>query len=96
MKTIFTKIKSALNEKEDKLLSEIDKEFNKMFFEEELIKESEKLPDKIKKSIEKGKIIEKEWNQNDNNLSSLINDCINIENNIKEINLINIVLKKAN
>ena len=60
-----------------------------------MIKESEKLRNKIKKSIEKGKIIEKEWNQNDNNLSSLINDCINIENNIKEINLINDSIKKS-
>ena len=48
---------------------------------------------KIKKSIEKGKIIDKEWNEN--NLSSLINDCINIENNIKEMNLINNNVKKC-
>ena len=35
-----------------------------------IIKKSEKLPNKIKKSIEKGKIINKEWNEN--NLSSLL------------------------
>ena len=48
---------------------------------------------KIKESIEKGKKIDKEWNEN--NLSSLINDCINIENNIKEIYIINDNIKKC-
>ena len=94
VQTIFTKIRNVLNEKEDKLLNEIDEQFNNIYFKEDVIKESEKLPNKIKKSIEKGKIIEKEWNEN--NLSSLINDCINIENNIKEINIINDNIKKSN
>ena len=94
VQTIFTKIRKVLNEKEDKLLNEIDEQFNNIYFKEDFIKESEKLPNKIKKSIEKGKIIEKEWNEN--NLSSLINDCINIENNIKEINIINDNIKKSN
>ena len=53
------------------------------------------MPDKIKESLEKGKIIDKEWN-NDNNLNSLINDCINIENNIQYINKINDYIKKYN
>ena len=94
VQTIFTKIRNVLNEKEDKLLNDIDEQFNNIYFKEDLIKESEKLPNKIKKSIEKGKIIDKEWNEN--NLSSLINDCINIENNIKEINIINDNIKKSN
>ena len=94
IQTIFTKIRNALNEKEDKLLFDIDNEFDKKYFKEDLIKESEKLPNKIKKSINKGKIIEKEWDEN--NLSSIINDCIIIENNIKEINKINDSIKKSN
>ena len=93
VQTIFTKLRTALNEKEDKLLLEIDEEFNKTYFKEALIKESEKLPNKIKKSIEKGKIIEKEWDEN--NLSSLINDCINIENNIQEIKNIHYNIEKS-
>ena len=45
------------------------------------------MPKQIKLSLEKGKLIDKEW---DNfNLSSYINDCISIENNIKNINIIN-------
>ena len=51
-----------------------------------IIKESDKLPNKIKISLEKGKEIENNWNNN--KLSSLINECLNIENNIKDINLI--------
>ena len=61
---IFTKIRNALNEKEDKLLLDIDEYYNKTYFKEDIIKKSEKLPNKIKKSIEKGKIIFKEWNEN--------------------------------
>ena len=43
--------------------------------------------------LEKGKLIEKEDN---NNLSSFINDCIVIENNIKDIITINDNIKKCN
>ena len=43
--------------------------------------------------IDKGKIIEKEWDEN--NLISQINDCINIENSIQEINKINDNIKKS-
>ena len=38
--------------------------------------------------VEKGKLIENEWNKKNVKLSSLINDCINIENLIKDINMI--------
>ena len=41
----------------------------------------------MKFSLEKGKLIEQNWK--DNTLNSLINDCLNIENNINEINKIN-------
>ena len=58
------------------------------------MKESEKLPNKIKLSLEKGYIMDKEYN--DNNLSLFINDCINIENNIKEINNIKEKVDKCN
>ena len=45
---IFTKIRSELNNREDKLLNEIDKIYNENYFKEDIIKSSEKLPDKIK------------------------------------------------
>ena len=92
---IFTKIRNSLNEREDEILIEIDKQFNNYYsLNEDIIRENNKLPNKIKKSLEKGKKIEKEWN--DNNLNSMINDCIVIENNIKEIKIINDNLKKFN
>ena len=92
IQSIFTKIRNTLNEKEDKLLNEIDEYYDNIYFKEDIIKKSEKLPIKIKKSIEEGKIIDKEWNEK--NLSSLIYGCINIENNIKDLNKINNNIKK--
>jgi hypothetical protein len=59
-----------------------------------IIKEGEKLPNKIKISLEKGKLIDNEWNDN-SKLSSIINSCINIEDNIKNINIINENIKKC-
>ena len=91
---IFTKIRNTLNDREDELLLDIDNKFNEKYFNEELIKESEKLPNKIKMSLEKGKEIDKEWD--DNKLNILIGSCINIENNIKEINKINQNIKNCN
>ena len=79
---IFTKIRTSINEREDELLSEIDNKFNDNFGKQDIIEESIKLPIKIKKSLEKGKLSDNDWNKN-NKLSSLINDCINIEKNIK-------------
>ena len=84
---IFTKIRTELNNREDKLYEEIDKIFEKIFFNEELIKESEKLPNLIKLSLEKGKIQEDEW-KNESKLIELINHCINIENTIIKIDSI--------
>jgi hypothetical protein len=44
-------------------------------------------------SLEKGKIVNNEWD-NDNKLNYIIFNCVNIENNIKEINEINDCIKK--
>ena len=40
-----------------------------------MIKDREKLPNKIKITLEKGKNIDKEWD-NDNKLNLIINDCL--------------------
>ena len=87
IQNIFTKFRSELNDKEDKLLLEIDKEFEDKFINENIIKESEKLPNKIKENLDRGKSIDNNWKNN--KLNSAINDCINIEENIKDINKIN-------
>jgi len=84
---VFKKIRNAINDREDKLLIEVDNFFNDNYFDEDIINKGEKLPKQIKLSLEKGKLIDKEWDNN--NIYSYINDCINIENNIKIINKIN-------
>ena len=62
---------------------------------EDIINKSLKLPKKIKFALEKAKNI---FSQNIQNmkLNSLINDCINVENNAKEITNIYDVIKKCN
>ena len=68
--------------------------FNVIYCNEDLIKESEKLPNKVKLSLKRGKLIDKEWNNNE--LKLFINDCINIEKNIEDINIINNKIKNFN
>ena len=45
---IFTKIRNALNGREDELLLEIDKQYDIIYFNEQFIKDSEKIQNKIK------------------------------------------------
>ena len=92
---IFTKIRTELNEREDILLLKVDQYFDNNYFNEDIIKQSDKLPIKIKLSLERGKLIEGEWKDN-NKLNILLNDCINIENNLKDINVINESINKYN
>ena len=91
---MFTKLRSAINEREDEILQEIDNKFNDNFCSEDIIEESIKLPNKIKKYLEKGKLSDEDWNDS-NKLSSLINDCINIEKNIKNINMLDNNINKC-
>ena len=65
------------------MLIKVDQNYDNIFIKDSVINNYEKLPNKIKKSLEKGKAIEKNWNEN--NLNSMINDRINRENNIKDI-----------
>jgi len=92
---LFTKIRNELNNREDELLLEVDKVYEKMNFNDNILKESQKLPNKIKISLEKGEKLCKEMDNNIN-INSLICDCVNIENEIKNINLINENIKKYN
>ena len=89
----FTNLRNSLNNREDELLNEIDEKFNNLYGNEDVLRKGEKIPEKIKKSIEKGKLIEKE--NNNNKLISVINDCITIENSINDINKINETIDKC-
>ena len=93
IQNIFTKIRNTINNREDELLLEADKYFNNLLFNKDIIKDGEKLPNKIKESLERGKLIYKKWNNNKSNI--LLKDCLNIENKIKEINLINKKISKG-
>ena len=92
---IFTKIRNVINEREDELLLEVDNKYNN-FTKDYEINKIENIPDKIKIFLEKGKILNKEWEKKENNINSIINDCINIENNIIIINQINETIEKYN
>ena len=94
IQTVFTKLRSELNNREDQLLYEVDNKFDEIFFKEDIIKQGDKLPNKIINSLNKGKLIEQHWNEN--KLNSLINDCLNIVRNIDIINKINESVKKNN
>ena len=83
---IFTKLRNALNEREEKLLSEVDNKYNDIFCDENIIKDGEKLPEKIKISLEKAESINNEWNDT-NKLGQIVYECINIENNINQIKI---------
>ena len=96
MSKIFTKLRNAINDREDELLSDIDNKYKKLLFDEKIIKQNEKLPNQIKEFMEKGKIIEKEWKNKNNKLNILINECIDIENNINNIKIINENIEKYN
>ena len=93
---IFTKIRNVVNEREDKLLSEVDNKFDESYFKEDIIKKGEKLPNQIKIYLDKGKILDKDWDEDENKLISRINDCLNIEKNIQNIVDINDNIKKCN
>ena len=90
---IFTEIRNAVNEREDQLLLDVDNKFDEFFFKEDFIKESEKLPSKVKLSLKKGEYLDNSWNNKDK-LNSIIKDCINIEINIENIEEINTKIEK--
>ena len=94
LQKIYTKLRNIINKEEDKLLLKIDKKFDKNFFGEKFLKESSELPKRIQKILINGKSINKEWNEN--KLTYLVNECINIENNITKINDINNTINTYN
>ena len=96
IQSIFTKLRNELNEREKQLLLEVDKKIESLLIKENFMKKSDQLPIQIKNNLEKAKSIinnENAWNEN-NQLSIMINDCINIEKNIKDIYKINKNIEK--
>jgi len=92
---LFTKIRTALNEREDEIYKIIDDKFDNLYFKEDLIKQGDKLPIEIKQSLEKGKLIDNEKEENIK-LNQFINDCINIEKSIENIKDLKQNIEKCN
>ena len=95
IKANFTKIRNEINDREDKILLEVDQKYNEVYFNEEIVKKGEKLPKQVNELIKQGNMIDKEWNENEKNLSKLINDCIIVENDKKDIDNINYNIEKC-
>ena len=91
---IFTQIRNTINQREDELLLEVDNKFKKLYVDVEFINKNKDLPNKIKKLIEKEKLVNKEWKNNNIKLNSIINDCLNIENKLDRYNEIYKIIKK--
>ena len=83
----FKELKKILDERENKLLIEVDKKFDDILFKEDFIKQTEELPKKVNDLLNKGKTKDIDWNDI-NKLNLIINNCIIIENSIKNIKLI--------
>ena len=91
---IFTKIRNSLNEREDEILLEVDSIFDNTYMKENEVKEMEKIPNKIKVLLDKGKVTVEDW-EDKNKLGLLINNCVDIENNILNINKMESNIKKC-
>ena len=91
---IFTQIRNIINQREDELLLKVDNIFKNRYVDDDFINKNKNLSNKIKKSLEKGKLINNEWDNSNIKLNSIINDSLNIENIINNINEINKTIEK--
>ena len=89
IKNIFEKIRSELNNRENILSLEVDKYFEENYFNEGIVKKF----NEIKSLLENVESIDEDW-EDDDKLNKLINNCINIENNMKDINIIKAKMEK--
>ena len=68
---IFTNIRNEVNDREDKIMNELDKLFDNIYFDEGLIKKSEKITSQIKLNLEESKSLGNDW-EDKNKIISLI------------------------
>ena len=88
IQTTFTKIRNSINDREDKILSKVEELYDNIYIQENEIKTIDKYPNKIKEILILGKSEIEKWNnnKNSNELSSFVNNCINIEKLLLDIN----------
>ena len=80
IQNIFTKIRNELNEREDKLLMELDNNFNETYFNENLQKISKKLLNKLNICMEEGRKIDSQFND-EPKLNLIIFNYTNLKKN---------------
>jgi uncharacterized protein YoxC len=85
IQSIITILRNKIDEREEELLSILDLEFKKLFPSEKEMNDFEKIPTKIEKILSKKEEINQKF-KDSFLLNSYINDCINIENDLKDIN----------
>ena len=86
---IFTRIRNAINDREDEILLKVNKLFDTIYIKENEMNEIDKYPNKIKELLKQGKNEIENWNNNNKNynvLGSFLNSCINIEKSLLSIN----------
>ena len=91
---IFTKIRNAINDREDELLLKVDEIFDNTYMKENEMNEIDKYPNKIKLLLTDGKNTIDQWTKQ-TELNSLINNCIKFEKNLININNIENQLKNC-
>jgi len=94
IQNVFTKIRNEINKREDELLLVMDKKFKSFAINKDYYINIDKIPNKVKISLENGKILEKNWNEK--KLNESLYNCLNIENSIKSINELNEKAKNNN
>ena len=80
IKIEFIKLRDALDNREKTLLNEVDKKIADFFFDDDYIQKNENLAKTIEVSLEKGKLLSQ--NLEKENIITLIDNCLNVENNI--------------
>ena len=91
---IFTKLRNELNNREDKLMEEVDKKFNDTFMDDNILKQAEKIPNKIEFLLKKRKLINEDVKKT--NKKELILESLNVENNIISIKKLKNKMKNFN
>ena len=88
---VFTKIRTDLNEREDKLINKMEETYKHLFFDEKNSKEIERLSINVKQILDSANNIKEENNE----LSNVINNYIKFEKNIENISEINKIMNNC-
>ena len=89
---VFTNLRNALNNREDQILTQVEEVYKKVYFDDSIIKQSEKLNEKVKKCLESVNKL----NDIKNELNYEIYYYIEFSNELNKINELNQKMIKCN